>query len=298
MQMYRKDKIFQVAINIFMVIVTIVTVLPLILLFVASFTDNTYITLHGYSFFPKEFSLEAYGYIWNERLQIFHAYFITILVTAVGTAVGLGISILYAYALSRPQFPGKKFFSIFILITMLFNGGLVPTYIMYTRYLNIKDTIFGLLIPALLMNAFNVILIRSYFQNNVSNALIEAAQIDGASQFLILRKIVVPLSKPIIATMTMFIGVAYWNDWMNGLYYITDPKLYSIQQILNNMIKNIEYLSKNASAAMKSTSLAGTLPSATVRMAIAVIGILPILIIFPFIQKHFVKGISLGAVKG
>lgn len=298
MQMYRKDKIFQVAINIFMVIVTIVTVLPLILLFVASFTDNTYITLHGYSFFPKEFSLEAYGYIWNERLQIFHAYFITILVTAVGTAVGLGISILYAYALSRPQFPGKKFFSIFILITMLFNGGLVPTYIMYTRYLNIKDTIFGLLIPTLLMNAFNVILIRSYFQNNVSNALIEAAQIDGASQFLILRKIVVPLSKPIIATMTMFIGVAYWNDWMNGLYYITDPKLYSIQQILNNMIKNIEYLSKNASAAMKSTSLAGTLPSATVRMAIAVIGILPILIIFPFIQKHFVKGISLGAVKG
>lgn len=298
MQMYRKDKVLQVVINIFMVIVTIVTLLPLILLFVASFTDNTYITLYGYSFFPKEFSLEAYEYIWNERLQIFHAYFITILVTAVGTMAGLVISILYAYALSRPPFPGKKFFSVFILITMLFNGGLVPTYIMYTRYLNIKDTIFGLLIPTLLMNAFNVILIRSYFQNNVSNALIEAAQIDGASQFLILRKIVVPLSKPIIATMTMFIGVAYWNDWMNGLYYITNPKLYSIQQILNNMIKNIEYLSKNASAAMKSTSLAGSLPAATVRMAIAVIGILPILIIFPFIQKHFVKGISLGAVKG
>lgn len=298
MQMYRKDKIFQVAINIFMVIVTIATVLPLILLFVASFTENNDITLYGYSFFPKHLSLEAYKYIWNERMQIFHAYFITIFVTAVGTLAGLGISILYAYALSRPQFPGKKFFSIFILLTMLFNGGLVPTYIMYTRYLNIKDTVFGLLIPALLMNAFNVILIRSYFQNNVSNALIEAAQIDGASQFLILRKIVVPLSKPIIATMTMFIGVAYWNDWQNGLYYITDPKLYSIQQILNNMIKNIEYLSKNASAAMKSTTLAGTLPSATVRMAIAVIGILPILIIFPFIQKHFVKGISLGAVKG
>ena len=209
------------------------------------------------------------------------------------------MSVLYAYALSRPHFPGKRFFSVFILITMLFNGGLVPTYIFYTRYLHIKDSIFGLLIPTLLMSAFNVILIRSYFQNNVSNALIEAAQIDGASQFTILGKLVVPLSKPIIATMAMFIGVAYWNDWMNGLYYITDPKLYSIQQILNNMIKNIEYLSKNASSSVaKSTTLAGTLPEATVRMAIAVIGILPILIVFPFIQKYFVKGISLGAVKG
>ncbi|MDO4284774.1 MAG: carbohydrate ABC transporter permease [Eubacteriales bacterium] len=289
---------YQVICNLIMGLAAVVTVLPLILLAVSSLTPNQDITLYGYSFFPKSISLEAYAYIWNERAQIFRAYFITILVTAVGTGIGLSISVLYAYALSRPHFPGKRFFSFFILFTMLFNGGLVPTYIMYTRYLHLKNTIFALIIPALLMNAFNVILIRSYFQNNVPQSLIEAAKIDGASEFQVVRKVVVPMSKPIIATIGLFIGVAYWNDWMNGLYYITDEELYSIQQILNNMLKNIEYLSKNATAAVKSTSLAGTLPAATVRMAIAMIGLLPILVIYPFVQKYFVKGISLGAVKG
>ena len=296
--MYRKEKRFQLLCNLFMTIVTIICIMPIILLFIASFTDNTYITLYGYSFFPKKFSLEAYQYIWNERQQIFRAYTITIFVTVIGTITGLTISILYAYAISRPYFPGKKFFSLFILFTMLFNGGLVPTYIMYTRYLHIKNTIWALIIPSLMMNAFNVMLIRSYFQNNVSESLIEAAEVDGAGQFNILINVVLPISKPIIATMALFIGVSYWNDWMNGLYYVTDEKLYSIQQILNNMLKNIQYLSQNSSSVGQSSNLAGTLPAATVRMAIAVIGLLPILIIYPFIQKYFVKGITIGAVKG
>lgn len=295
--MQKKEKRDQILCNAVMAAVTVITILPLILLFIASVTENTDITLYGYSFFPKHLSMEAYSYIWNERHQIFHAYFITIFVTAVGTTAGLGMSILYAYVLSRPQFPGKKFFSLYLLFTMLFNGGLVPTYIMYTRYLNMKNTIGALIVPGLMMSAFNVLLIRSYFQNNVPQALIEAAKIDGASEFTVVSKVVIPLSKPIIATIGLFIGVAYWNDWQNGLYYITDEKLYSIQQILNNMLKNIEYLSKNATSVAKSTSLAGTLPAATVRMAIAVIGLLPILIIYPFVQKYFVKGISLGAVK-
>ncbi len=296
--MYRGDKIFQVVAHFIMALAAIITILPLVLLLISSVTLNTDITLYGYSFIPKHFSLEAYSYIWTEKIQIFHAYFMTILVTSVGTSIGLTISILYAYSLSKPYFPGKKFFSVFILFTMLFNGGLVPTYIMYTRYLEMKNTVWGLIIPTLLMNAFNVILIRSYLQNNVPPSLMEAANIDGAGEFTIVRKIIVPLSKPIIATIGLFIGVSYWNDWQNGLYYITDEKLYSIQQILNNMLKNIEYLSKNSSSVAKSTTLAGTLPASTVRMAIAVCGILPILIIYPFVQKYFVKGISLGAVKG
>lgn len=295
--MYRKEKRFQILCNVIMAAVTVITLLPLLLLFAASFTENTDITLYGYSFIPKHLSLSAYSYIWNERMQIFRAYFVTIFVTGVGTVTGLFISVLYAYSLSRPYFPGKKFFSFYVLFTMLFNGGLVPTYIMYTRYLHLKNTAAALIIPSLLMNAFNVLLIRSYFQNNVPQSLIEAAQIDGASEFTVVRKVVVPMSKPIIATIGLFIGVAYWNDWMNGLYYVTDVKLYSIQQILNNMLKNIEYLSKNASSIGKSTSLAGTLPAATVRMAIAVIGLLPILVIYPMVQKYFVKGIALGAVK-
>ena len=296
--MHKKEIRFQLLCHIIMGIAAVVTILPLILLFISSITANKDITLYGYSFVPKHLSMEAYSYIWNERMQIFRAYFITVFVTAVGTGVGLSISVLYAYALSKPYFPGKKFFGFFILFTMLFNGGLVPSYIMYTRYLHMKNTILALIIPGLLMNAFNVILIRSYFQNNVPLSLVEAAQIDGASEFQVVLKVVLPMSKPIIATIGLFIGVAYWNDWQNGLYYVTDEKIYSIQQILNNMLKNIEYLSKNATSVAKSTSLAGTLPAATVRMAIAVIGLLPILVIYPFVQKYFVKGISLGAVKG
>ena len=296
--MHKKEIRFQLLCHIIMGIAAVVTILPLILLFISSITANKDITLYGYSFVPKHLSMEAYSYIWNERMQIFRAYFITVFVTAVGTGVGLSISVLYAYALSKPYFPGKKFFSFFILFTMLFNGGLVPSYIMYTRYLHMKNTILALIIPGLLMNAFNVILIRSYFQNNVPLSLVEAAQIDGASEFQVVLKVVLPMSKPIIATIGLFIGVAYWNDWQNGLYYVTDEKIYSIQQILNNMLKNIEYLSKNATSVAKSTSLAGTLPAATVRMAIAVIGLLPILVIYPFVEKYFVKGISLGAVKG
>ena len=296
--MHKKEIRFQLLCHIIMGIAAVVTILPLILLFISSITANKDITLYGYSFVPKHLSMEAYSYIWNERMQIFRAYFITVFVTAVGTGVGLSISVLYAYALSKPYFPGKKFFSFFILFTMLFNGGLVPSYIMYTRYMHMKNTILALIIPGLLMNAFNVILIRSYFQNNVPLSLVEAAQIDGASEFQVVLKVVLPMSKPIIATIGLFIGVAYWNDWQNGLYYVTDEKIYSIQQILNNMLKNIEYLSKNATSVAKSTSLAGTLPAATVRMAIAVIGLLPILVIYPFVQKYFVKGISLGAVKG
>lgn len=296
--MHKKEIRFQLLCHIIMGIAAVVTILPLLLLFISSITANKDITLYGYSFVPKHLSMEAYSYIWNERMQIFRAYFITVFVTAVGTGVGLSISVLYAYALSKPYFPGKKFFSFFILFTMLFNGGLVPSYIMYTRYLHMKNTILALIIPGLLMNAFNVILIRSYFQNNVPLSLVEAAQIDGASEFQVVLKVVLPMSKPIIATIGLFIGVAYWNDWQNGLYYVTDEKIYSIQQILNNMLKNIEYLSKNATSVAKSTSLAGTLPAATVRMAIAVIGLLPILVIYPFVQKYFVKGISLGAVKG
>ena len=278
-----------------MICATAFTVIPFLLLFAASLTDSTEIALNGYSFFPAKLSLEAYAYIWNEKQLIFRAYAITIFTTVVGTTVSLLITTLYAYALSKPSFIGKKFFSLFLLFTMLFNGGLVPTYTMYTRYLGIKNSIWALIVPSLLMSAMNVILVRSYIQNNIPLSLTEAAYIDGANEYRIFAQIVCPLSKPILVTIGLFIGVGYWNDWTNGLYYVTDNKLYSIQQLLNNMLKNIEYLSSN-SAAMASTII--DVPKSTVRMAIAVVGILPILVIYPYVQKYFVKGIALGAVKG
>lgn len=291
------NKKVQIIANIIMAAATILILIPFILLFIASFTDSTEIALNGYSFFPKKWSMEAYAYIWTEKMQIFKAYFITIIVTAVGTTASLLITMMYAYALSKNDFPGKKFFTMFLLFTMLFNGGLVPTYTMYTRYFHIKNTIWALLIPSLLMGAMNVILVRSYIQNNVPASLTEAAYIDGASEYKIFGNIILPLSKPIAVVIGMFIGVGYWNDWTNGLYYVTDSKFYSIQQLLNNMLKNMEFLSSNSAAAASATG-AVDIPKSTVRMAIAVVGILPILIIYPYVQKFFVKGIALGAVKG
>ena len=294
--MNTSKKRLQVIANGIMILATVLILIPFLLLFIASFTDNTEIALKGYSFFPETWRLDAYEYIWNEKSQIFRAYFITIFVTAVGTTVSLLITMMYAYALSKDSFPGKRFFSLFVLFTMLFNGGLVPTYTMYTRYLNIKNTIWALIIPSLLMSAMNVILVRSYIQNNVPKSLTEAAYIDGASEYQILFKLIFPLSKPIAVVIGMFIGVGYWNDWTNGLYYVTDNSLYSIQQLLNNMLKNIEYLSTSSAAAMSAAAV--DIPKSTVRMAIAVVGILPILVIYPYVQKFFVKGIALGAVKG
>lgn len=294
----KNEQRFQMGANLAMALVALIMVIPFILLVMSSLTSNTEITLHGYTFFPKEFSLEAYQYIWNERTQIFKAYGITILVTILGTAVGLCLTILYAYALSQPAFPGKTFFAFYLFFTMLFNGGLVPTYIMYTRYLHIKNTLWALIIPGLLMSAFNVILVRTFLQNNVPLSLLEAARIDGAGEFKIFRKVVLPLAKPIIATVGLLIGVAYWNDWTNGLYYVTDAKLFSVQQMLNNMLKNIEYLSQNPNSQINTSNMAASIPQASVRMAIALVGILPILVIYPFVQKYFVKGIAIGAVKG
>lgn len=296
--MTNKEKRFQLGVSIVMGLIAVTAVLPLILLVMASFTSNQEIILNGYSFFPKVFSLEAYQYIYNERAQIISAYGITLIVTVTGVSVGLLLTVLYAYVLSKPQLPGKTFLSFYLFLTMLFNGGLVPTYIMYTRYLGIKNSIWALIIPNLLMSAFNVILVRTYIQANVPIALTEAAQIDGAGEFVIFAKIVMPITKPIMATVGMFIGLSYWNDWTNGLYYVTDSKLFSVQQLLNNMMKNIEYLSKNASSSINLSSIGSSIPQETVRMAIAVVGMLPILLVYPFIQKYFIKGISVGAVKG
>ena len=293
--MYTKSKKrFQIVINIIMTVLTVITAIPFLLLLSASLTANQSIIVDGYSLIPGEFSLEGYAYIWMQRAQIFRAYGVTILVTLIGVLIGLSMTMLYGYALSRPQSPGKKLFSFYLFFTMLFNGGLVPTYILYTRTLHVKNTIWGLILPGLLMGAFNVILVRSFIQSTVPEALVEAAEIDGAGQFQTFFKIVLPISKPIVATVGLFIGVGYWNSWQNGLYYITDNTLYSIQQLLYAMMKNIEYLASNAVGSMSNVGL----PTSTLRMAIAMVGLLPILIIYPFIQKYFVKGIAIGAVKG
>lgn len=179
---------------------------------------------------------------------------------------------------------------------MLFNGGIVASYMMYSNIFHIKDSIWALVIPNYLVTAFNVFLVRNYYANNIPDALIESAQIDGATEIRIFGKIILPLSVPSIATISLFTGLCYWNDWINGLYYIRDSRYYNIQNLLIKIMNNIEFL-KSGSANLLGTGNMN-LPGSSVRMAMAVIGILPIMIIYPFVQKYFIKGVVVGAVKG
>ena len=291
-------KVYQVVINTVLVIISLVMILPIVLLFMSSITSEKTLLVYGYSFFPREFSLNAYNYIFKNASSIFSAYGITFLVTIVGTVISLAMTIMLAYPLSLKKLPGRKVISFYILFTMLFNGGLVPTYIMYTTFFGIKNTLFAYIVPGFLLSAMNVILMRTYFMNSIPESLYESAEIDGASGMVILWKLVIPLGKPIIVTIALFVGLGYWNDWTNGLYYINKANLYSMQVLLNRMIQDIQALMANSSSASSGALSASTIPAVSVRMAIAFVALLPILVLYPLLQKYFASGIMLGAVKG
>ena len=295
--MVEKRSAFQFIANVLMIVLAICCLFPFLLLIMSSLTDETTLIREGYSIFPSKFGMESYNYLWKNADQIGRAYGITVLITAVGTTASLLMTVMMAYPLSRREFVGRNVCAFYVFFTMLFNGGLVPTYIMYTRYLHIKNTRWALLIPSLLISAFYVIMMRTYFTTNIPEAVIEAARIDGAGEWRILFTIVLPMSMPMIATMALLIGLGYWNDWKNGLYYLTDNRLFSIQNMLNNMLKDVQFLKSGADASAASDVLQD-MPSVGIKMAIAVIGALPVMIVYPFFQKYFVKGITIGAVKG
>lgn len=295
--MVEKKSSFYAFAHAFMIFLAVCCVFPFALLIMSSLTEEKSLIQNGYSLFPKQFGLESYAYMFKSGSSIGRAYGITILVTAVGTSVSLLITTLMAYPLSRKEFVGRKVLAFIVFFTMLFNGGLVPTYIMYTRYLHIRNTLWALLIPSLLLNAFYVIMMRTYLTTNIPDAVIEAARIDGAGEWRTLFQIVMPMCLPMIATMMLLIGLSYWNDWKNGFYYLTDTSLYSIQNILNRMLQDVQFL-KNGGGGPDASEMIASLPSVGIKMAIAVVGVLPILIIYPFFQKFFVKGITIGAVKG
>lgn len=292
---YRKDqRVYQWVINIVLMLITLCMVLPLVLLFMSSITDENTLIVNGYSFFPEKLSLGAYQYILTNSRTVFRAYGITLLVTVVGTLGSVLLSSMMAFPLSLKKLPGKKIISFFIFFTMLFNGGLVPSYMMWTTIFHIKNTLWAYILPNFLMSAFNVILIRTFFQSSIPEQIYEAAEIDGAGYFMIYRKIVMPMGKPILVTIGLFAGLNYWNDWTNGLYYISQSKLLSIQALLNRMIQDIQALAANSAASGASLLI----PQTSIRMAIAFVAIVPILILYPLLQKYFANGIALGAVKG
>lgn len=295
----RQDRIFQIIGHAIMILLSLCAVVPLILLVISSITDNDTLVRNGYSFFPEKLSLYAYEYIFKTGSSVIRAYGISIALTVVGTILALAITTLLAYAISKKDLPGRGLLTFYVFLTMLFNGGLVPTYLNYTNTFGIKNTFWALLIPGLVTNGFYILLMKSYFSTSIPYEITEAAIIDGANEYQVFGRVVVPLAKPIIATIGLFAGIGYWNDWQNGYIYLTKrTDLYSIQNLLNRMIQNIQYLTQNSSSIKNADAGLAAIPSVSVRMAMAVVGILPILLIYPFVQSSFVKGITLGGVKG
>ena len=260
----------------------------------SSMTSEQSLIRDGYSFLPKELDFTAYKLLLGGSSSVLNGYAVSFAVTFVGTLCSLIITTLFAYPLSRKDLPARNFFAFFLFFTMLFNGGLVPSYMMWTQTFHIKNTFWALIVPNLMMSGFNVIMMRTYFTTNIPVEVIEAAKIDGSSELKLLLKVVLPMSLPIIATVGLLVGLGYWNDWLNGLYYVNDDRLYSIQVLLNKMLLNAEAMKKAASAGV----MGGPLPSTGMKMAVAVLGALPVLVMYPFFQKYFVKGITVGAVKG
>lgn len=295
----KDQKIFNGISHAVMILVTVLAILPFILVFISSITEENTLVLNGYSFFPEKLSLYAYEYIIMNGDKIFRAYGVTLFVTLVGTTINVMISAMLAYGLSLAKLPGRRLLTFYVVFTLLFNGGLVPTYLMYTSVFNVKNTLLALIVPTLLMHTMNVLLMKAYYSTNIPGELLEAAEIDGASQFRIFGSIILPLGKPIAVTMALFSGLSYWNDWTNGLYYLTGydgEKLYSIQNFLNKVVTDIQFL--NSSQVGSNSDILAKLPTVSVRMAIAFVAMIPILILFPLLQKYFSKGIAMGAVKG
>lgn len=277
-----------------LVLLTFLALVPFLILISSSFSEDTQIIKYGYSVFPRGFSTDAYGYILTNFSVIGRAYGVTIAVTVIGTAASLLITNLGAYMLAQDDLPGVKVLMFLVVFTMLFSGGLVPTYYIYTQVFHLKDTLWCLIVPNLLLNAFNIILIRNYYRFSIPKAIVESARIDGAGELTTFVRIVFPLSLPITATVGLLTAIMFWNDWQNGLYYLTGTEWYSIQQVLRVMSSQITFLSNGTDS---SQGVNRDIPTTTIRMAIAVVAIAPILIAYPFFQKYFVKGITLGAVK-
>lgn len=290
------EKKFSVISTVVLSVISVVTLLPILLIVIASFTDENALLTNGYTFIPEALSLDAYYYMIKQSSMILRAYGITIFVTLLGTLVSVLVTAMLAYPMSKKDFKYKNALAFFVFFTMLFNGGIVPSYMMWSNLFHIKNTIYALMIPNYLVTAFNVLLVRNFYTNNIPDAIIESAKIDGASEIAIFWKIILPLSVPVVATISLFTALIYWNDWVNGLYFLTKPELFGIQNLLIRIMNNVEFLRSGSSNFMGVVDM--DLPGTAVRMAMAVIGMLPILIVYPFVQKYFIKGVVVGAVKG
>lgn len=295
-QVVRKsEKISKVIIHAFFVILSLVFIVPIWTLIAISLSSDTDIVTYGYQLIPKTIDWSAYEYVFTSAADILNAYKVTIIVTVVGTALATILGAMCAYTISRQDFAYKSKVTFYMFFTMLFSGGMVPSYILMTQYLKTQDTYWALILPGMI-NVWNIFIMRTFFQQ-IPSSIIESATIDGASELKIFVSIIIPLSTPAIATIGLLQLLAHWNAWMPAMLYITNPKLYPLQYLLQSMLRNMQELLKN----MQQTGMvvnAQDIPMESMRMAMAVLAVGPILLVFPFFQKYFVQGLTVGSVKG
>lgn len=278
-------------------VVTILCLTPLIFVFIISFSSERSVMTNGYRFWPEEWSLAAYEFVFQSGGQVMHSLWISLLVTGAGVAIGMCLTSTYAYVLSRRGFRYRKLFTGILVATMFFNGGLVSTYLVVANFLHLKNHFLSMVLPVAI-TPFNIIVMRTFFSTSVPEALVESARMDGASQFQIFTKIVLPISKPGLATVALFLTLNYWNDWKNALLYIDTKNLYPLQYLLMKIERNIEFIAQNGGrGGMGLDAALSRLPSETAKMAVVVIATVPIACAYPFFQRYFVSGLTVGSVK-
>ncbi|WP_308637925.1 carbohydrate ABC transporter permease [Paenibacillus silvisoli] len=290
-----RRRIPQLLIHLAFILFSLSCIIPLISVLSVSFSNEVDILKNGYSLFPRKFDFAAYAYVLYRPVQLLGAFKISILVSVIGTFLAVLFMAGIAYALSRPDYKYKNKLSFYVFFTMLFNGGLVPTYILISNYLHLKNTIWVLILPYLAVPWF-ILLLRSFMQK-IPYHIIESCMIDGASEFRIFFQIILPLAKPGLATVALFTMLQYWNDWWLSLLYIEEERLVPLQYMLYRMMNNISFLTSSTNMmppGMKNVEL----PSESARMAMAILAAGPMLAVFPFFQKYFVRGLTVGAVKG
>jgi len=288
-----------VAFNVIFVLLALACFLPIIFIFLISITEESVIRTQGYQIFltAEKISGEAYKYLWSQRATILHSLWISVEVTVIGTVLGVMLTCLLGYVLSRKEHMLNGFLTIMVFIPMVFGGGLAASYVVNKQILHLGDTIWALILP-LAVSSFNVTIARTFFRNTIPDAIIESAKIDGASQWTVFFQIVLPVSKPVLATIGLFLAFGYWNDWYQSMLYINKDNLQSLQAMLNAMQKDLEFLTKNPTAGLSQADMIKAMPQESVRMAIAFVVAVPIACIYPFFQKYFISGLTVGAVKG
>ena len=285
------------AFHLVFILLSILCLAPLVFVIIISFSSEHSVMVNGYSFRPDEWSTGAYEFVFQSGGQVMHSLGMSALVTVTGVAIGMALTSTYAYVLSRKTFRYRKLFTGILVATMFFNGGLVSTYLVVANFLHLKNNFLALVLPVA-VTPFNIIVLRTFFATSVPDALIESAKIDGASQFKIFTDIVLPISLPGLATGALFLTLTYWNDWKNALLYIDSKSLYPLQYLLMKIERNIEFIAQNAGrGSMGLDSALSRLPSETAKMAIVVIATLPIACAYPFFQRYFVSGLTVGSVK-